>query len=234
MKYIKISSLICAAILLFVFQSSGSVHRDTINGGVSFQLHLVQKFENGRYQAMAVSVSAINNSQEDIYSPLLKIELLQRISIYTKNSEFKYEQMSRDINNQSTAKNKEVHFRNYLPATNLISNDADKPISTFENDSKLSSHIAQITKPAFSIDITGCVFQGAFLKKGASIDNLIIIDLDWLSTLPGDYKIFLDDQKNIGDITKISNCNLPDVLSGFKKISSFKSYNSTPIYLSIR
>jgi hypothetical protein len=205
MKNLKLTYLLFVCILLSSVNISAREYRDSANNSLTFQLYLLQNVENGKHQSLAIGISAKNSSGQNVYSQSLRLELLNQITIYKKSDGFKYEKMDRDIYNKKIPKDTRVLLRNSLPSSNALTKGMNKPLSIFENDVKLANNITRITEPAFTIGITGCLFIGAFFKAGASINDLVIIDLDWLSDYPGEYEFFLATEDNLSSVSKMGS-----------------------------
>ncbi len=208
-----------------------STDTDSLVKGINFELHLIQKFNEGHYECMAVSISVINKSGHDVYLPNLYFDLRSRLSLYKKTNGSSYDQKSKSIYH---FKGDTTHLlRNYALPINGINEAVVKRIYTSEIGDNLTTKIGSISNKAFMIILKDCPTVLPFIKDGATLQDFMVFDIDWLAKEKGEYRIGLDQTQKNALAATTGSCDLPNILCGYKKEPTLSSYSAEQLYISI-
>ncbi|WP_158798767.1 hypothetical protein [Pedobacter sp. L105] len=224
--------MLCTILVLTTLKTFAvSTDTDSLVKGINFELHLIQKFNEGHYECMAVGISVINKSGHDVYMPNLYFELLSRLSLYKKTNDSSYDQKLKNIYNFTIDT---VHLmRNYVMPTNAINKIVAKRVYISENGGYLTTKIDSISDKAFTIILRDCNSILPFIKDGATLQDFMVFDIDWLAKEKGEYRICLEQTGNNAGATLSGSCNLPNILYSYRKERSLSSYHAEPLYISI-
>jgi hypothetical protein len=177
--------------LILVFYSAFCLSQ--VSNGVELQINIIQKFNNGQLETIALNTNVVNNTGKKIYIPNLSFFLIT-IEVYKKT-----DGLFMPINGvfmDITSKNLKDGV--YVPPKNAIGQVFSK-ISTDYYDKKMSRFKSECEKNTkdkdWCLQINDYNFgtkSQDFLEPNETIDFRALRGLDNLQKMKGDYKFFFD------------------------------------------
>lgn len=232
------NALIIIALILISYSGTSQVLLDSAKG-VEMRIHLIQKYEDGKFKCNAVGLSVINKTGKDIYIPNLIVYTMAGLSLYENiNGEYKQNKYIFTCRSEKESI-PPIYIRSVTcPDTPIKLEWAkytqkyfDEKISSLRQDCLSKNGDVENCDKIKSFEAIG------FLKRDEVIQDFLIQNIDGLENRTGEYRFSFDYKYANEYIKKDSDTDHPsefyDKLMGYKLVSP-EQITSNVVYFSVR